>query len=196
MEDLIMYKKVNIYPSTPIIGVNPPIRSAVRHVTKSIKDIRTCIMSRAKVEEILPDGSIIRLGLNNYDKENYVLPESVVDATVDNTNESETVTTNETVTDDAGNEADEINVDAVWNAAYNKALAGKDLESMTKKQRKDAKAEARATADAAVAVATSNTTVANTDEPESVTADETVSDETASDEVTTNDAEDLTGIVE
>ena len=133
-------KVVNIYPSSPIIGVNPPIRSAVRHVTKSVKDIRICIMSRAKVEEILPNGKTIRLGFDNYDKDNYVTEDVVVD-TVDDTTVDETVTSDETVADDAGNEPDEINVDAVWNAAYNKALAGKDLEAMTKKQRKDAKKE-------------------------------------------------------
>ena len=191
-------KVVNIYPSSPITGVNPPIRSAVRHVTKSVKDIRTCIINRAKVEEILPDGRIIRLGFDNYDKDNYITTEDVVETTVENT-DAPVANTEETVSDVNVDEtavnaeediADEVNVDAVWTAAYNEALAGKDLESMTKKQRKDAKAEARATADAAVAAAT--TTVVNTDEPESVTAEEVVADV----EVTTDDAEDLSDVVE
>ena len=66
----MMFKTVNIFPKFPIIGVNPPIRTAVRKVTKSTADIRTCIIARAIVEEILEDGSTVILDLNNFDKDN------------------------------------------------------------------------------------------------------------------------------
>lgn len=66
-----MYKKVNIYPQTPITNIRPPIRSVTKKVTRSEEDIRACIIARAKVEEILPDGSIIRLNLTNYNINNY-----------------------------------------------------------------------------------------------------------------------------
>ena len=66
----MMFKTVNIFPKFPIIGVNPPIRTAVRRVTKSTAEIRTCIIARAIVEEILEDGSTIILDLNNFDKDN------------------------------------------------------------------------------------------------------------------------------
>lgn len=66
-----MYKKVNIYPQTPITNIRPPIRSVTKKVTRSEEDIRACIIARAKVEEILPDGSIIRLNLTNYNTNNY-----------------------------------------------------------------------------------------------------------------------------
>ena len=66
----MMFKTVNIFPKFPVIGVNPPIRTAVRRVTKSTAEIRTCIIARAIVEEILEDGSTVILDLNNFDKDN------------------------------------------------------------------------------------------------------------------------------
>ena len=65
-----MTKLVNIYPSVPVISTNPPIRSIIRNVKKPVEQIRACIMARATVEEILKDGSKIRLDLTNYDKDN------------------------------------------------------------------------------------------------------------------------------
>lgn len=63
-------KKVNIIPQRPISTVNPPIRSAVRRVHKPLEDIRKCLIGRAIVEEILPDGSTLKLDFSNYDKDN------------------------------------------------------------------------------------------------------------------------------
>lgn len=65
-----MNKVVNIYPKYAITTVNPPIRSTVYRVTKSTSEIRNCIIARAVVEEILPDGSTITLNFSNYDKDN------------------------------------------------------------------------------------------------------------------------------
>lgn len=63
-------KKVNVIPQRPISTVNPPIRSAVRRVHKPVEDIRKCLIGRAIVEEILPDGSTLTLDFSNYDKDN------------------------------------------------------------------------------------------------------------------------------
>ena len=71
----MMTKKVNIYPTRPIITVNPPIRSTVKGVTKPVADIRSCILARAIVEEIMEDGNVINLDLNNYDKDNALVKE-------------------------------------------------------------------------------------------------------------------------
>lgn len=65
-----MTKKVNIYPSTPITNVQPIIRSTIKNATKDTETIRKCIISRAKVEEILATGEIVKLDLSNYDKDN------------------------------------------------------------------------------------------------------------------------------
>ena len=65
-----MNKKVNIYPKNPITSVNPTIRTTTLRVTKPVEDIRKCIIARAIVDEVLEDGSIVRLTLSNYDKDN------------------------------------------------------------------------------------------------------------------------------
>lgn len=65
-----MKKRVNIYPRGPITTTNPPIRVPVKNVTKDVKDIRKCIVAGAKVEEILDNGTLVLLNLNNYDIEN------------------------------------------------------------------------------------------------------------------------------
>lgn len=65
-----MKKVVNIYPKYPITSVNPPIRTSVKHVSMPTNIIRNCLMARATVEEILPNGKIIRLGMGNYDTDN------------------------------------------------------------------------------------------------------------------------------
>lgn len=69
-------KKVNIYPRSPITAVNPPIRVPQTNVTKSIQDIRRCVIAGAKVEEVLSNGTVVLLNLNNYDRDNE--PTSVV----------------------------------------------------------------------------------------------------------------------
>ena len=68
-----MNKIVNIYPSMAILGVNPPIRTTQIKVTKSTSEIRACIIARATVDEVLPNGKTIRLNLNNYNKDNVSL---------------------------------------------------------------------------------------------------------------------------
>lgn len=135
-------KVVNIYPSMPIIGTNPPIRSTVKRVTKSLDEIRTCLMARAIVEEILEDGSCIRLNIGNYDKFNIPAHEAGCSCGC-----------GWKIVDKSDNTAEAVEEDnrTPWQVAYDNALAGKNLALMSRKQRRSAEAAARAAADAAVA---------------------------------------------
>lgn len=72
----MLIKKVNIYPTMPITALNPVIRVATKNVLKSVEEIRTCINARAMVEEILMDGSTLKLNLSNYDKDNNKIKEA------------------------------------------------------------------------------------------------------------------------
>lgn len=67
-----MSKIVNIYPSCPITSVNPPIRGKLMGVRRTTADIRACIIGRARVEEVFPNGKVIPLDFTNYDKDNSV----------------------------------------------------------------------------------------------------------------------------
>ena len=136
-------KIVNIYPSMAITSVNPPIRSTVKRVTKSVEEIRACLMSRAVVEEVLSNGKIVRLNIANYDK---CLDEVSYPCKPDCTC--------------GGNcggwqiqQVNEVKAEAKtpWQEAYDKAIEGKNLATMTRKQRRSVEAAARAVADAAVA---------------------------------------------
>lgn len=197
-------KVVNIYPSMPITGVNPPIRSSVKRVTKSVEEIRACLMARAVVEEVLPNGKTVRLNIGNYDK--YLSNEcscggncgcgnncgwKVIDVPKYNP------------------EKKEEPVKSPWRIAYDNALAGKDLASMSRKQRRSAEAAARAVADAVVAsnVSTEEEVVigvgsiettnmvkeAEVAEEETVVVEEIVE---VQEEVVTVDVEELTTTVE
>ena len=165
-------KLVNIYPSRPITDFNPPIRIATKRIYKTIPEIRTCLLRDAIVEEILEDG-VIRLGLNNYDQDN---SKPVEEELILNNVAPETT--------------NEDPIKALWNAAYNEFLADKDLSSLTKRQRKAIQAEARAAADAAVAILNETTEEVENEEP-------TVENETVEEEVVvTEDAEDVSEITE
>jgi hypothetical protein len=132
----------------PITTVNPPIRSVVKKVTKSIKEIRACLMARAIVEEILPDGKTVRLNISNYDQ---VLTDVAAKTETpvfymncncgvcaDCTDKTESTAT----TDGTKSE---------WQMEYDKYIASKSNGIMTRKQRRSLEAAARAAADAAVA---------------------------------------------
>ena len=77
-----MNKLVNIHASIPVRDVTPPIYGEVMRCTMSTDDIFKCICHRALVDEVLSDGSIVRLGLNNYNKVNEVTP--LTDIEIDN----------------------------------------------------------------------------------------------------------------
>lgn len=146
-------KVVNIYPTTPIIGVNPPIRSSVKKVTKTIEEIRTCLMARAIVEEVLNDGTVVRLNNSNYDK---IL------------NHAPTCGCGEVHAHDEEETVEAPKSD--WEIAYEKALEGVDLTKMTSKQKRAAKAAARAEADKTIAESNKANT---TEQPEETVEDTT-----------------------
>lgn len=178
-------KVVNIYPEMPITGVNPPIRSVVKRVTKSIKEIRTCLMARAVVEEILPDGSTVRLDMTNYDK---CLNKK---CTCGGNCACKTIPVVETKTEE--------NIKTPWQAAYDNVIAGRNLASMTRKQRRSIEAAARAAADAAVAETESPEVVmgvASIEPVEEVKAEIEEAVETQKEEVETVDVEAISNTVE
>ena len=66
-----MQKLVNVYTKYVIRSLKGlPIRSTVKAIYLDTEDIRTCIISKAIVEEILDDGSVLPLNFANYNKDN------------------------------------------------------------------------------------------------------------------------------
>ena len=98
-------KVVNVYPNKAITSINPPIRSKVMKVTMPITNIRKCIIERAIVDEVLPDGRTVRLDFTNYDKDNSV--KTVEDAVKEAESKIEDEVTDEITVDDS-DEEDEI----------------------------------------------------------------------------------------
>ena len=60
----IEQKLVNIYPTRPIAAITPTIRNPIINQKMNVGDIRLCLLQRAKVEEILKDGTTVQLDLN------------------------------------------------------------------------------------------------------------------------------------
>ena len=76
-----MIKKVNVAARTPVVvsSLPAPIRGNVRNITLNEQDIFKCITQKAIVDEVLSNGSLVRLSLSNYNKVNEVVkPEPVV----------------------------------------------------------------------------------------------------------------------
>lgn len=65
-----MRKKVNVYPTVPVLNLRTPIYNTALNVDLSVGDIAACIYGRALVDEVLDDGSTVRLSLSNYNKDN------------------------------------------------------------------------------------------------------------------------------
>lgn len=63
-----MKKTVNIEPTLPINTIVPAIYNPVFNCKMSVGDILNCICAKAKVMEVLKDGSLIKLDFSNYDK--------------------------------------------------------------------------------------------------------------------------------
>ena len=61
-----MTKRVNIQTVTAVRTITPPISGSYRNVIMSTGDILKCLCRRAKVEEILPDGTTVKLNMSNY----------------------------------------------------------------------------------------------------------------------------------
>lgn len=65
-----MTKRVNIRTTIPVRNINPPISGTYSNIIMSTGDILKCLCKRAIVEEILPDGTIVRLNMRNYFTDN------------------------------------------------------------------------------------------------------------------------------
>ena len=61
-----MNKIVNVRATVPVRTINPPIYGNVSKVEMSTGDILKCLCFRATVDEVLPDGSTVRLTMKNY----------------------------------------------------------------------------------------------------------------------------------
>lgn len=72
-----MKKRVNVEPVGPIYTLRVPITGKIINHEMSTGDILNCIYARAKVDEILPSGKLVRLNLSNYNKDNSILEEKV-----------------------------------------------------------------------------------------------------------------------
>ena len=62
----IVTKKVNIIANIPIKTVTPPIYGVKKGITMTISDIMKCLTRRAIVEQVLSDGSTVRLNDKNF----------------------------------------------------------------------------------------------------------------------------------
>lgn len=65
-----MTKRVNINAKVAIRDVKPPIYGTLNNVVMTTGNILKCLCKRAIVEEILPDGSTVRLTMKNYYTDN------------------------------------------------------------------------------------------------------------------------------
>lgn len=61
-----MNKKVNIKTKSIIGTVNPPIYGNIKNKEMCIGDILKCLCMRAIVDEVMPDGTTVRLNMSNY----------------------------------------------------------------------------------------------------------------------------------
>ena len=61
-----MVKKVNVIAMIPVRTTYPPIYGTYKGVAMTPANILKCLLHKAKVEEILSDGSILPLDFHNY----------------------------------------------------------------------------------------------------------------------------------
>ena len=67
-----IYKIVDIITQKPILNLSTKINSSTFDLRLSLQDILTCILEKATVLEVLPNGERIRLTLYNYKKDNFL----------------------------------------------------------------------------------------------------------------------------
>lgn len=70
-----MKKTVNIQSRDVLYVLTPPMAGIVNNVQMELADIRMCLVKGADVEEVLKDGTTIKLDLDNYRKDFYVAEE-------------------------------------------------------------------------------------------------------------------------
>lgn len=66
----VLRKTVNVIPQVPF-PLKRIIARPIYNIDMSIGDIKVCILKRAIVQEVLPNGKLLNLNLENYDKVNY-----------------------------------------------------------------------------------------------------------------------------
>ena len=74
-------KRVNITTRVAVRTTNPPICGTLKDVEMTTGDILKCLCKRAIVDEILPNGRLARLNMNNYYTDNYHVPSITVEYT-------------------------------------------------------------------------------------------------------------------
>lgn len=65
-----MTKRVNVRATVAVRNTNPPIYGTYKNIIMTTGDILKCLTKRAVVDEILPDGSLVRLNFKNYYTDN------------------------------------------------------------------------------------------------------------------------------
>lgn len=63
-------KRVNIKAPVAVRNITPPIYGTCNNIIMTSGDILKCLCKRAQVEEILPDGSIVKITMKNYYTDN------------------------------------------------------------------------------------------------------------------------------
>lgn len=63
-------KRVNVKIRLPIYNINPPLLSDAKDIIMTTGNILKCLEKRAIVDEVLPDGSTVRLNRHNYYTDN------------------------------------------------------------------------------------------------------------------------------
>ena len=71
MGNAVITKTVNIKANIPVRNVTPPIYGVRLNVKMTLSDILKCLCKRAIIEEVLPDGSTVRLTTKNF-REDFV----------------------------------------------------------------------------------------------------------------------------
>lgn len=61
-----MTKHVNVRATVAVRNTNPPMYGTYKNIIMTTGDILKCLVKRAFVEEILPDGSTVKLNYKNY----------------------------------------------------------------------------------------------------------------------------------
>lgn len=83
----VMTKRVNINAPIAIRSITPPIYGVCKNIIMSTGDILKCLCKRAIVDEILPDGSTIRLNMRNYYTDNGAGLDASVHSVIDTAEE-------------------------------------------------------------------------------------------------------------
>ena len=65
-----MKKRVNVYCNTPFVIGPAAFAGSCENIVLEVNNIGTCIMNKAKVVEILADGTLVPLDFTNFDKDN------------------------------------------------------------------------------------------------------------------------------